>query len=324
MSWGFGCADPNYPGVYARVSSAQSFIEQTLLTGWGIDITNPSPGPGPGPSPPTPPQQLSPAQQFGAAEFDLSSSSITFAAQTYAPCLTSGVTALPEDVSGSTPLNMGDDDNALISFTGGFSFPYYGSTYSSAHVGSNGFVTFGSGDTTYAPTKDAHFNQPRVSALFTDLSPAVGTVSWKQLQDRVVITYAAVPHYGVPDTSTFQVVLEADGSVTLAYLDVFGGSEKLVGLSGGSEPNGWTASDLSASSSCPTSPSPSPPATPPAPTSAPTPAPTPLASTPSPTATPPVGTPPPRETTLECPAPGELKIQHLSSSILVTCVSPVS
>jgi len=277
-----------------------------------------------GSPPPTSPQQVSPVQQFAAAEFDLSSSSITFTAPTYTPCFTSGVTALPEDTSGSMPLDMGDDDSTLITFTEGFSFPYFGTTYSSAHVGSNGFVTFGSGDTTYVPTLDAHFNQPRISALFNDLSPTIGTVSWKQLQDRVVITYTAVPHYGRPDTSTFQVVLKADGSITLAYLNVYGGSDKLVGLSGGSKPDEWTASDLSASATCPTLPSPptSPPATTPTPTSAPTLAPT-SAPTPAPTNMPPVATPPPRdETTLECPAPGELKIQHLSSSILVTCVLP--
>ena len=87
--------------------------------------------------------------------------------------------SLPTDPAGSTSITLSDDDSESITLTGA-TVSLYGVSYGSFYVGSNGYITFGQSDTDYTESLDDHFSLPRISALFDDLTPTTGSVSWKQ------------------------------------------------------------------------------------------------------------------------------------------------
>ncbi|WP_042724213.1 M36 family metallopeptidase [Chthoniobacter flavus] len=153
-------------------------------------------------------------------------------------------TAFPTDPTGGTNLPLSDDSYALVTLTGA-QVSLYGTTYSSFYVGSNGYITFNSGDSTYSESLSAHFNRPRISALFRDLNPGTGgTVSWKQLSDHVAVTWQNVPEFGTSNSNSFQIELYFDGRLRITCLNI-AASTGLIGLSQGlGIPADYLASDF--------------------------------------------------------------------------------
>jgi hypothetical protein len=73
----------------------------------------------------------------------------------------------------------------------------------------------------------------RISGLFNDLNPSGdGLVSWKQLADRVVVTWENVLEYGSNNSNTFQIEMYFDGRIQLSWLGI-GAENGIVGLSDG-------------------------------------------------------------------------------------------
>ncbi|MCK4341204.1 MAG: hypothetical protein KAY37_05710 [Phycisphaerae bacterium] len=166
----------------------------------------------------------------------------------YMGCVTP-ITALPTDPAGGNSLSLSDDDSELVSPSG--TVYLYGTSYNSFYVGSNGYLTFGGSDTEYNESLEDHFDMPRVSALFDDLNPSSGgTVSWKDMGDRVAVTWQNVPEYNSSNSNTFQVELFYDGSISISQLGI-ASSDHIVGLSEGEglSPD-FYPSDLSNMGSC--------------------------------------------------------------------------
>lgn len=195
-------------------------------------------------------------EQF-ESEFDLANTTLVFtpdgSVDFYRTCQGPAF-GLPIDPAGGTAIPLEDDDFRQVNLSGGKTVAIYGQKYTSIYVGSNGYLTFGNGDNAVSEELAKHFALPRVSALFDDLDPdSGGGVSWKQLSDRAVITYLAVPEFGLGGSNTFQIELFFDGVIRITYtaMTVHDG---LVGLSAGfGLPSGFVETDLTGQSVCPDS-----------------------------------------------------------------------
>jgi serine protease AprX len=163
------------------------------------------------------------------------------------------ITALPTDPAGGTPLAFTNNDNghAEVSLAAGARVALFGADHGAFFVGANGYITFGAPDTNPLESLSAHFALPRISALFDDLTAGSGSaVSWKQLADRVAVTYANVREFGSTNRSTFQVEMFFDGRIALSYLGI-NAADGLVGLSAGTGyVSEYQPTDLSNLGSC--------------------------------------------------------------------------
>lgn len=186
---------------------------------------------------------------FSASDNDLAYKTLTLVPNSslnrYA-AFTDPATNFPVDPAGGTPLTLGDDTFAAVTVGSGQSVKLYGVSYTNLFVGSNGYITFGSGDSEYVESFAAHFNRPRISMLFDDLNPATGgTVSWKQLTNRLVVTFQNIREYGASSLNSFQAELFFDGRIRITWLDL-AVRDGLAGVSDGfGVPFNFVESDLS-------------------------------------------------------------------------------
>jgi len=220
-------------------------------------------------APPPPPVPVSkhPVEQFtsGSDLFDLSNMSVTFdpagGGTSYGAAIRQ-ISKLPTEPTGGINLALGDDDSKFVKLASPSMVSLYGNSFTGIYVGSNGYITFTEGDDDYSESLQDHFSTLRVSGLFRDLNPSGGgIVSWKQLSNRVAVTWENVPEYGTNNANTFQIELFFDGVIQISWLEV-AATGGIVGLSNGAGlPSGFQETDLSELSAEPPPPPPPPPAT---------------------------------------------------------------
>ncbi|HEX8295097.1 MAG TPA: M36 family metallopeptidase, partial [Chthoniobacteraceae bacterium] len=158
----------------------------------------------------------------------------------------------PTDPSGGTAMTFTDDSFVQVIPTNGAQLRLFGVSYSAFFVGSNGYVTFGAGDIEWEESIPSHFALPRVSALFDDLLPgSPGTITRRQLADRIAVTWQAVREYEPASSNNVQIELFFDGRVRITVLGI-AAKDGLIGLSSGDgAPAGFVESDFSGYLSAP-------------------------------------------------------------------------
>ena len=145
------------------------------------------------------------------------------------------------EISGSgTPTIMGDDDEFWpVPFT----FTFYGVTYDTICIGSNGGIYFEDDYLTLGNTALPWYSVSYdliqlILPHWDDLNPnAAGAddVYYQIIGDQLVIEWHQVPRYGYTNYMTFEVILDAStGDIIFQYLDLAGetGISATVGIQG--------------------------------------------------------------------------------------------
>ncbi|HEX6883909.1 MAG TPA: S8 family serine peptidase [Planctomycetota bacterium] len=190
-------------------------------------------------------------EEFGP--LDMAGRRITFTPsasfEAYDACTRPGNGSFSTDPAGGFVLPLSDDDWELVLVGNGNTVKLYGAAYDRFYVGSNGYITFGTGDSDYTESLADHFDTPRISANFDDYNPAAtgsGTVSYRRLPDRMAVTWNGVYEYATSNPSWFQIELFYDGRIRLTYLTM-SSTDGVAGLSEGlGLPTPFLESDLSA------------------------------------------------------------------------------
>ena len=145
-------------------------------------------------------------------------------------------------------VSLGDDDSVAMVLGAPFSFA--GTSYTELYVGSNGSMTFGSGNTDFSPTV-AEFlqDEPRVAAMWVDMDPTsgggitFGTASGGQW----AVCFTAVPLWGSTDTLDFSIVATAS-DISMTYGAALPSLLGIAGVSLGNGAGSSQAEDLSVAS----------------------------------------------------------------------------
>ena len=126
------------------------------------------------------------------------------------------------------------DDYSWGSIDLGFDFSFYGNMYDMVNICSNGFITFTSSSTTYSNQEIPNAGEPNtLLALFwDDLNPNNGgTIYYHEGFDRFIVEWDGVPHYGNGGgPETFQVIINANGTIIYQYKTVDTGDGCTVGI----------------------------------------------------------------------------------------------
>ncbi|MCP4759235.1 MAG: hypothetical protein GY876_07225 [Planctomycetes bacterium] len=155
------------------------------------------------------------------------------------------------DPMNHTQLFLADDESQSVAIP--FDFEFGGTTYTNLWIGSNGYVTFGEGDTVYEENLAEHFSLPRLSVLFDDLDPTAGGSVLYGIgpANSFVVSWIDVPEWEVAGTlNTLQLVIHPDGAIEMSWPSLTA-TTGIAGPSfGGGIPQPFALTDLSNAFDC--------------------------------------------------------------------------
>lgn len=144
----------------------------------------------------------------------------------------------------SAVISLGDDTTSQQAI--GFSFDFFGSTYTDVFVNSNGSLSFGSGETDFTETVAEFLADAPSIRVWDDFNPATGGSVFSTLTgNSFTVTWSGVPQFGNNDSNTFSISIFNDNAIEIA-LTSLNASDMLVGITGGNGAVDPGQSDFSA------------------------------------------------------------------------------
>lgn len=156
----------------------------------------------------------------------------------------------------TTSLTLGDETVGNFDL-GSLSIPFFGATYSSVFIGSNGYLTFGSTDgSDFTPSSnDMASGPPRIAGLWCDLEcpPNAVTVTRSTTSGPMGpgffrVSYDNVKDWGLPVTHHFAIQVYENGLIQIIHPPNNAASlyDQIVGISPGGGMSSAAQKDLSA------------------------------------------------------------------------------
>lgn len=140
------------------------------------------------------------------------------------------------DASSGSTIPFGRDDETRAGIPLGFDFPFYGKTFRTINICTNGWLSFSSTDSVYSnqPLPDDGPRTPRalLAPLWDDYVFAAGSAVFVlQTAGRCVVEWKNVAHFISGQRATFEAVLSRDGRILFQYLETpASGSSPTVGI----------------------------------------------------------------------------------------------
>ncbi|OGF04866.1 MAG: hypothetical protein A2509_07710 [Candidatus Edwardsbacteria bacterium RIFOXYD12_FULL_50_11] len=123
------------------------------------------------------------------------------------------------DASATTATGLTGDDQS-VSKSIGFAFNFYGTSYTTVNICSNGFLNFGTSSTAYTPAAIPNTAAPNalIAGLWRDLNVSGGgTITYYSSATKFVVSFNAVKNYSNTSLQTFQMILTPDGKIKIQW-----------------------------------------------------------------------------------------------------------